>query len=212
MNIWIVFGLIVIAVGGLMIHYGVNLNQIKSTESINEQTQRTEDNIQGSQKEGFEYAKKDREIKHNEVIEKIEETAEAKQKLEKIIAPRTLSPEQQNRIIDKLKKFPGTTFVVTTYPGQAEAVEFSNTITNILVRAGWNFNPNNSISSLLGSASGVVVVVGKQAGIKADEKGKALLEALVSEEIPAKLGYSSLVINQVAIEIKIQIGNKEYHY
>lgn len=201
MNIWIILGIIVIAVGSLMMHHGASLSQDKSTDDINE-TQTAE----------FKKSKKDRETKHDEVIEKIEETAEAKRELEKIKAPRTLSLEQQNRILNKLKQFPGTTFVTTTYPGQPEAVEFSNAIADTLVRAGWIFNPNNSRGSLLGSAEGIVVVVGKQAGIKAEEKGKALLDALISEDILATLGYNSLVVNPIAIEIKIQVANKKYHY
>lgn len=139
-------------------------------------------------------------------------TAKINRELAEIKTPRTLSSEQQNRIIEKLKKFPGTTFVMMTYPGQPEAVEFSNAIADTLVRAGWNLNPNKSRGTLLGSASGIVVVVGRQAGAKAEEKGKALLEALASEGISAKLGHDSLVINPVAIEIKIQVANKQYRY
>lgn len=134
--------------------------------------------------------------------------AEAKLELAKFRAPRTLSNEQQKRIFDKVKKFPGTTFTVTTYPGEPEAVEFSNTISNILVKAGWRLNPNNSKGSLLGSASGLVVVAGKQAGDKAIEKGTALLEALLSEGVSAKPGYGSLVVNPVPIEIQIQVAKK----
>jgi len=204
-------GLIVVALGGLWSYHGVNLNQTKFANNIIGQAQKTGDNIIESQKDGFEDAEKDRKGKHSEVMEKLEEKAETKIELDKIKAPRTLSHEQQNRIINKIEEFHGTTFVVMTYPGQPEAVEFSNAIANILVRAGWNLNPNNSRGTLLGSASGVVVVVGRQAGAKAEKKGKALLEALVSEGILAKLGYGSLQINPIAIEIKIQVANKEHH-
>lgn len=134
--------------------------------------------------------------------------AEANLELAKLKAPRSLSSTQQNRIMEKLKKFSGTTFEVITYPGEPEPVAFSSTIAEILVSAGWRFNPNNSRGSLLGLASGVVVVIGKQAGAQAEETGKALLEALASEGVSAKLGYDSLQINPVAIAIKIQVGKK----
>jgi len=134
--------------------------------------------------------------------------AEANLELAKLKAPRTLSLEQQDRVVEKLKKFSGTTFQIITYPGEPEPAAFSNIIASILVRAGWQFNPNNSRGSLLGLASGVIIVVGRQAGTIAEEKGKSLLEALVSEGISAKLGYSSLQINPVAIEIKIQVAKK----
>jgi len=137
-----------------------------------------------------------------------ERAAEANLELAKLKAPRTVSPEQQSRIIEKLKGFPGTTFEVITYPGEPEPVAFSNVIAGLLERAGWRLNPNNSKGSLLGLASGVVVVIGKQAGASAEEKGKTLLEALVSEGISARLGYDSLQVNPVAIEIAIRVAKK----
>ena len=134
--------------------------------------------------------------------------AEANLELAKLKAPRTLTAKQKNRITEKVNKFPGTTFEVITYPGEPEPVAFSNIIADILVQAGWLLNPNHSSGSLLGLASGVIVVVGKQAGAKAEEAGIVLLEALISEGVAAKLGHESLQINPIKIAIKIQVAKK----
>lgn len=137
-----------------------------------------------------------------------ERAAEANLELERLKAPRSLPAEQKTRIRGKLKALSGTTFEVVTYPGEPESVAFSNIIAETLSSAGWVFNPNGSRGSLLGLASGVVVVVGKHAGAKADEAGNVLLEALISEGVSAKLGHDSLQINPVAIAIQVQVAKK----
>jgi len=86
------------------------------------------------------------------------------EELRKIREPRTLSVPQQNRIIEKLKPFSRTTFIVTTYPGEPEPAAFSVAIAKTLEKAGWILNPNRSKGSLLGIASGVVVLVGTMQG------------------------------------------------
>lgn len=134
--------------------------------------------------------------------------AEANLELERLKAPRSLTAEQQLRIMEKVKLFHGTTFEVTTYPGEPEPAAFSSVIADILVRAGWVLNPNDSRGSLLGLASGVVVVVGKQAGAKAEQTGEALLESLTSEGVSARLGSASLQVNPITIAIQIQIAKK----
>ena len=142
------------------------------------------------------------------IAEAVARAAEANLELERLKAPRTLTAEQQLRITEKVKIFHGTTFEVITYPGEPEPVAFSSIIAGILVRAGWTLNPNNSHGSLLGLASGVVVVVGKQAGAKAEQSGTVLLESITSEGVDARLGSASLQINPTSIAIQLQVGKK----
>lgn len=135
--------------------------------------------------------------------------AEAQLELAKFKAPRTLTDEQRERITGKLKPFLGTTFEVVTYPGEPEPATFSNVIAETLVKAGWVFNPNHSHGHLMGLASGVVVVIGREAGSNAGKAGAALLEALRAEGVAeTKLGRDSLQINPTPIAIQIQVAKK----
>lgn len=54
----------------------------------------------------------------------------------------------------------------------------------------------------------MVVVVGKQAGAKAEESGTVLLESITSEGVDARLGSASLQINPTSIAIQLQVGKK----
>lgn len=141
--------------------------------------------------------------KDKKIAEADARAVEAQLELARLTAPRTLSVEQQNRIGEKLKAFHGTTFEVVTYPGEPESVAFSQVIANTLVRAGWALNSDQGHGFLLGLASGVVVVVGKQAGPQAEQAGTTLVESLISEGVAAKLGSASIVTM-----IKIQVAKK----
>ena len=134
--------------------------------------------------------------------------AEANLELAKLKAPRTLSEQQRNRITAKLEPFKGTTFEIVTYPGEPEPVAFSDLIATMLTNAGWVSNPNKASGSLMGLASGVVVVVGKQAGQNAEQAGMVLLNALKSEGVMAKLAYGSLQVNPIPIAIELQVAKK----
>lgn len=136
-------------------------------------------------------------------------TAITAAELRKIKEPRALSTPQQNRIIENLKPFSGTTFVVATYPGEPEPAAFSVAIAKTLEKAGWILNPNKSKGSLLGIASGVVVVVGNNAGETAEKAGAALLETLKAEGVElVTLGHGSLQVNPIAVAIQIQVAKK----
>lgn len=136
------------------------------------------------------------------------EAAKANLELERLKAPRKLTLDQQDRIFNRAKAFGGTTFEIVTFPWEPEAAGFANTIADILVRSGWNLNPNKVKNSILGHASGVVVVVGKQSGQAGQQIGHALLESLISEGVIARLITSSLQINPTSITIQIQVGTK----
>jgi hypothetical protein len=64
--------------------------------------------------------------------------AEANLELARMKAPRTLSAEQQDRIVSKLRSFAGIKFDVGLVQGDVEAAELLVTIEAVLQKAGWN--------------------------------------------------------------------------
>lgn len=132
--------------------------------------------------------------------------AEARLELAKFKAPRTLTDEQQELIAEKLKPFSGTVFEVHTYPNDAEPSGLAKNIEDAVVSAGWHLEAVRG--TLLGVVSGVTVVVSTQARTNAEQAGAALLNALTSEGIAAKLGHGSLKVNPTVIAIKIAVGKK----
>lgn len=74
----------------------------------------------------------------NERAAKAEErAAEAKLELEKFKAPRTITPDQQARIVTKLSAFSGRLFDMATNSGDPEAGLFLDVVEDILLKAGW---------------------------------------------------------------------------
>jgi hypothetical protein len=63
--------------------------------------------------------------------------AEAQLALEKFKAPRTLTPEQRGRIVDKLKQFSGTEYDITIIESEPEILNFVFTLELVLSAAGW---------------------------------------------------------------------------
>jgi hypothetical protein len=62
---------------------------------------------------------------------------EAQLALEKFKAPRTLTPEQRDRIVDKLKQFSGTEYDITISEYEPEILDFVLTLELVLSTAGW---------------------------------------------------------------------------
>jgi hypothetical protein len=69
--------------------------------------------------------------------EAIARAAEAQLALEKFKAPRTLTPEQRGRIVDKLKQFSGTEYDITISDADPEILSFVFTLELVLSTAGW---------------------------------------------------------------------------
>jgi hypothetical protein len=66
-----------------------------------------------------------------------ERAAKAQLALEKFKAPRTLTPEQRGRIVDKLKPFSGTEYDITISESDPEILSFVLTLERVLSTAGW---------------------------------------------------------------------------
>lgn len=139
-----------------------------------------------------------------EIIKADARATEAKLELEKFKAPRNLTNEQQLRISDKLKQFAGIPFDLVTYPNDREPASLSKQIINILISSRWIYKPPKK-SFLLGSATGIVIVINKNAPPKILEAADALVKALKSENIEARIGIGSTGPN---IDIEIQVAKK----
>jgi hypothetical protein len=63
--------------------------------------------------------------------------AEAQLALEKFKSPRTLTPEQRGRIVDKLKQFSGTEYDITVSSIDPEILDFVLTLELVLSTAEW---------------------------------------------------------------------------
>jgi hypothetical protein len=63
--------------------------------------------------------------------------AESQLALEKFKAPRTLTPEQRGRIVDKLKQFSGTEYDITVSSIDPEILDFVLTLELVLSTAEW---------------------------------------------------------------------------
>jgi hypothetical protein len=62
--------------------------------------------------------------------------AEANLELERLKTPRSLSPEQQGRIAETIKRFQGTPFVITVF-NEPEVLDLMSQIESALASAGW---------------------------------------------------------------------------
>lgn len=69
--------------------------------------------------------------------EAIARATEAQLALETFKAPRTLTPEQIGRIVDKLKQFSGTEYDITVSSIDPEILDFVLTLELVLSTAGW---------------------------------------------------------------------------
>jgi hypothetical protein len=86
-------------------------------------------------------------VRAAEANQKAEESALKLAQLEKKITPRVIGDEQAEKIIEKIKSFPGTPFEVKSDPA-AEYV-FVNRVIEVLQQAGWKWQAySTSLTSL----------------------------------------------------------------
>jgi hypothetical protein len=133
--------------------------------------------------------------------------AEANLELAKFRAPRTLTPEQRQRIIGKLNKYAGQTFSLNVY-NDPEALLLLRIITDILKSAGWVEIPSQLGDVSIGNAGmvtevGVKVEVPQNAGADLIERVKALNAALNAEGISSLPRYDPQLKNPSAINVMV---------
>ena len=148
-----------------------------------------------------------------------ERAAEAKLALEKFRAPRTLSPEQQGRITEKLKQFANTKFDAAAVQ-DTEATRFLVQIENSLAAAGWVQiewkggdivlnRPGRPTIGMTGSP-GLTIAVEASWLTQHKAAAEALLGALQAEGFTAKgIAEPLAAINANPEAIHLLIGRKE---
>jgi hypothetical protein len=124
----------------------------------------------------------------NERAASANETAErerlARLQLEARLADRTLTPEQQNRLVSALRASTGTTVDVAIYGDTSEIATIGQLVIQSLQRAGWTVHP---VTAMAGQAAVRGILVGTRIGSDpAVARASALLiGALLSENIRA---------------------------
>jgi hypothetical protein len=149
---------------------------------------------------------------------------EAQLALEKFKAPRTLTPEQRGRIVDKLKQFSGTEYDITISEFDPEIQNFVFTLELVLSTAGWTEldwkgtgealirgGGKQPLIRLGASVANVVIGVQLNQPPKLFEFALALSDALEAEGVTATaerhIGHEMSSTNANAIHI--MIGRKQ---
>jgi hypothetical protein len=130
-----------------------------------------------------------------------EQAAQANLDLAKYKAPRTLTLDQQQRIIAKCRDFSGTPFDLDVSPND-EAVKLMNVIEGILISAGWSEQSSRTSLPL-----GLSTPKGKQAGIRtASGVVVWMAHSKVSQFSNAALTFgSALIAEGIAVSPGIDI-------
>lgn len=136
------------------------------------------------------------------------------QKMKETLGGWKLGPDAQSRLIEMLKPFAGTHFVLTANPNEAN---FMGTIDNVLEKAGWTWqqpaSDNPLFVELLGGKASVSYVSGFYIFVPRDRMkdlgaaGEALLTGLQKEGVPMK-GYAPEKV-QYSNAIQVFIGKRE---
>jgi hypothetical protein len=154
--------------------------------------------------------------KANESSAKAEaRAAEANLELAKLRDPRTLTPEQQDRIIAALKNFAGQKFSFSLYP-DPESMAFLRIIDALLKSAAWERVPSQ-IGDIVVEAAGLTAGTAYDSGVGAliandDEASKpaviALASALTREGVPCAPHTNPELIGKTPKAILINVGKK----
>jgi hypothetical protein len=145
--------------------------------------------------------------------------SEANLELARMNAPRTLRPEQQQRVIAMLKPFAGTQFDIGLVQGDPEAAELMILIETVLKAAGWSqidWVGGDIVLTLAGrptagvvTTTNVAIAVHPERASTLENAAAALLTALSSQGIAARAGTSAAAfLNRNADAIHILIGRK----
>jgi hypothetical protein len=119
----------------------------------------------------------------------LERAAEASRELAKLKTPRSLSEEQQKRIVAKIKRFPEIPFDLWV-SSDSDSTALMGLIDATLRSAEWKFNSTGSPIEFAGKA-GVIASSGISIHVAQEHRGEwepaviALRDALIAEGIPA---------------------------
>jgi hypothetical protein len=133
--------------------------------------------------------------------------AEANLELARLKSPRTLSPEQQTRLVDKLKAFSGQKYSFNVFP-DPEPINLLRLIDNVLKNAGW-MRIDSQVGDIVIEGAGSAHDTGLQIGIKRTSSAALqqlaafLAQSLTSEELPASPAYIAELKFDDAININV---------
>lgn len=134
-------------------------------------------------------------------------------KIEEKLAWRSLTADQQQKIVSKLIKFPGTPFQVRVFQ-EPEALRFMNQILDILHSANWAQLPivaAMEITTKYGTvgvslSAGVIINVDASHESDLGPAGKALVTALAKERIASE--FRIIKVERQPERIHVAIGKK----
>jgi hypothetical protein len=132
---------------------------------------------------------------------------EAQAELAKLKSPRSLSPEQQSRLVAKLNTFAGQKYSFNVFP-DPEPINLLRLIDGVLRRAGW-VRIDSQIGHIGVAGAGTAHDSGIGIGVKRESPemlvviARVLSDALTSEELPASLSYIAELKFKDAININV---------
>jgi hypothetical protein len=147
------------------------------------------------------------DAKAAEANEKAETERLARVKIEQRLADRALTDEQLSQISNKIKKFSGQEYGITTYWDLKECMAISNRIAVGLERGGWRYVKPTQATFMLGGTEGVQVWVHPDADDSVKKAAVALVTALNDEDMDAVLKEQNPA-NPKDNKIHLNIGTK----
>jgi hypothetical protein len=132
---------------------------------------------------------------------------EAQLALEKFKAPRVLTGEHVQQIVDKLKEYVGPEFQIVTYWDMKEPLAFANQIYTPLVRAGWKYIELEKAAFMLGGNEGVQLWRHPDSDDRVQKAADALVTALNDADVTAVLKLQNSA-NPIDNKINLNIGTK----
>ena len=141
--------------------------------------------------------------------------SQARLELAKLKKPRTIAPENQQKIITALKEFAGQNFCFSVFP-DPEPLALLQSLDAVLKSAGWLRVPSqigNLALHVAGNTAGtshdtgVAVVVGPD-NRDAEAALRSLSKALTTAGIPCRLGQTEQLRDKTPKAISIDVGKK----
>lgn len=179
----------VFGAGALIVNNRLNSIQTKELGDFKLNFEKEQQKTAVAQKEAAE-AKATAESFRLSVAQADERAAEANLALAKFKQPRTLTLEQQDRIVSKIKAFPNQPFAVYGADDQ-ESIDLTNILGHVLARATWNVQQPDS--DIVVGKIGMLVATGVRAEIAPSRvpelsgAAEAFASALSVEGIPCKV-------------------------
>ncbi len=123
------------------------------------------------------------------------------------MAPRSLAPEQQRSLQDRLEAFSGQQFAILTYQDDPETLDLANTIYRVLLSSGWVYVRTNEFLGF-GLTVGVVIEIAPSHIAAFKGPGDALASALTTERITASVKVSPEQETTHPNILNIKVGKK----